>query len=235
MNEKNSSMLINVQLRERSILKNVYLWMASGLALSGLAALLVASSATMSALFLSGYTLLFIIIAEFALVFYLTSRLEKMSTGAAVLSFTLYALLNGVTLSSIFLIYNVMTISRAFFVSAALFGGASLYAITTERNLDGVGYYLGLALWGVIIASLVNLLFRSSGMDFLISLVGVALFVGLTAWDTQKIKRMNVSHGDYVDEDLYVKLSIIAALMLYLDFLNLFLYLLRLFGRREQR
>lgn len=235
MNEKNSSMLINAQVRERSILKNVYLWMASGLALSGLAAFLVASSAAMQSLFLSGFTLLFVVIAEFALVIYLTSRLEQMSTAAAVLSFTLYALLNGITLSSIFLIYNILTIGRAFFVTAALFGGASLYAITTEKNLDGVGYYLGLTLWGVLIASLINLLFRSSGLDLLISLAGVVLFVGLTAWDTQKIKRLNASYGEQVDEDLYVKLSIIGALMLYLDFLNLFLFLLRIFGRRNQR
>lgn len=230
MTDFRAQMLSNVKLRERSILKNVYLWMTAGLALTAVVAYLISASnivITPTVMFIA-------IIAEFALVVYLSARLQKMSTLAAVLSFAVYAMLNGVTLSIIFYVYGKLTISRAFFTTAALFGGMSLYGMTTKRQLDGIGHYLVMGLWGLIIASLINMFFRSESVYYFISIIGVLVFVGLTAWDTQKIKRLNDAYSGHMDEDTFVKLSIIGALTLYLDFLNIFLYLLRIFGRSDR-
>ncbi|MDD3996841.1 MAG: Bax inhibitor-1/YccA family protein [Sphaerochaetaceae bacterium] len=230
MTDFRAQMLSNVKLRERSILKNVYLWMTAGLALTAVVAYLISASnivITPTVMFIA-------IIAEFALVVYLSARLQKMSTLAAVLAFTVYAMLNGVTLSIIFYVYGRLTISRAFFTTAALFGGMSLYGMTTKRQLDGIGHYLVMGLWGIIIASLINMFFRSESVYYFISIIGVLVFVGLTAWDTQKIKRLNDAYSGHMDEDTFVKLSIIGALTLYLDFLNIFLYLLRIFGRSDR-
>lgn len=230
MTDFRAQMLSNVKLRERSILKNVYLWMTAGLALTAVIAYLISASnivITPTVMFIA-------IIAEFALVVYLSARLQKMSTLAAVLAFTVYAMLNGVTLSIIFYVYGRLTISRAFFTTAALFGGMSLYGMTTKRQLDGIGHYLVMGLWGLIIASLINMFFRSESVYYFISIIGVLVFVGLTAWDTQKIKRLNDAYSGHMDEDTFVKLSIIGALTLYLDFLNIFLYLLRIFGRSDR-
>lgn len=230
MTDFRAQMLSNVKLRERSILKNVYLWMTAGLALTAVVAYLISASnivITPTVMFIA-------IIAEFALVVYLSARLQKMSTLAAVLAFTVYAMLNGVTLSIIFYVYGRLTISRAFFTTAALFGGMSLYGMTTKRQLDGIGHYLVMGLWGLIIASLINMFFRSESVYYFISIIGVLVFVGLTAWDTQKIKRLNDAYSGHMDEDTFVKLSIIGALTLYLDFLNIFLYLLRIFGRSDR-
>lgn len=234
MDDFRAQMLSNVKSRERSILKNVYLWMTAGLGLTGVVAYLVASSEALMNMFYTGYTLMFVVFAELALVFYLSARLQKMSTSAAVLSFAGYAILNGITLSGIFMAFGSLSISRAFFATAGLFGGMSLYGMTTKRQLDGIGHYLIMALWGVIVASVVNMFVKSNGLDFIVSIIGVLLFVGLTAWDTQKIKRINDAYSGHMDEDTFVKLSIIGALTLYLDFLNIFLYLLRFFGRNDR-
>lgn len=232
MASANTSFLSNIKTRENSILKNVYLWMSAGLTLTAVVSYLVASSDSLMRMFFSSpmsFILLFIV--QLGIVMYLSSRIEKMSSSTAVLSFAAYSIVTGITLSVIVYAYSTIVLSRAFFTTALLFGGMSFYGMVTKRDLDGIGHYLIMGLWGIIVASLINLLFRSSGLYYLMSYVGVAIFLGLTAWDTQKIKRMNDSYGSNMNEETYIKLSIIGALMLYLDFINIFLFLLRIFGR----
>jgi FtsH-binding integral membrane protein len=171
-----------------------------------------------------------VIAIQFGLVIFLSSRLQTMKVSTAVISFIIYSMVTGFTLSSIFLAYTGAVIARAFFSSCLMFAGMGLFAMTTKKNLNSWGSYLLMGLWGVIIASVINMIFGAAWLDYLISFVGVALFLGLTAWDTQKIVRLG-DQAQGADEDSYVKLSIIAALTLYLDFLNIFLYLLRIFGR----
>lgn len=234
MVDKKAQMLSTVSLRERSILKNVYLWMSVGLALTGVVSYVVAKASSLASLFLqSGFGFFILIIAQLGIVLFLTSRLEKMSATSAIISFGLYSIITGITFSIFFYIYTIETISRAFFTTAAMFGGMSLYGMTTKRDLSSVGHYLIMGLWGIIIASVINFLLRSDALNYFISIIGVLLFLGLTAWDTQKIKAMNDSYGSEMDEELYIKLSIMGALILYLDFINIFLYLLRIFGRRR--
>lgn len=216
--------------RVNGLLKNVYLWMTAGLALTGLVAYGVASNPSLlNAIYTSG-GLLAIIIAQLVLVFILSARVNRMSTGAAIGCFIGYSVLTGCTLSSVFLVYTSVTISRAFFTTALMFGGMSLYAMTTKKDLSRWSSTLMMALWGILIASLINLIFKAEALYYLISIVGVILFAGLTAWDTQKIIQLNESYGYGIDEATYVKLSILGALTLYLDFINIFLYLLRLFS-----
>ncbi len=235
MTDQRAQMLSQVRNRERSILKNVYLWMTAGLAMTGVVSYAVATTESLMRIFLgSGMGFLFIIIAQFALVFYLSARLQKMTSTAAIASFIAYSVLTGITLSVIFYAYSGLVISRAFFTTAASFGGMSLYGMTTKRDLDGVGHYLIMGLWGIIIASLINMFIGSANVYYLISIIGVLVFLGLTAWDTQKIRRMNDAYGSSMDEETYIKLSIIGALMLYLDFINIFLFLLRIFGRSDR-
>lgn len=234
MNENKAKILATPSVRERSILKNVYLWMTAGLGLTAVVAWLVARTPqVMNALVLSPFGMIIVVVAEFALVIYLSARLQQMSVGSAIAAFLGYSALTGVMLSTIFYAFELGTIYRAFFTTAVGFAGMSIYGMTTKRNLDGVGYYLGMGLWGIIIASLLNFLFRSSMMDYIISIVGIVIFMGLTAWDTQKIQRINDEYGYHMTEDEYAKVSIMGALMLYLDFLNIFLYVLRIFGRRD--
>ncbi|ADY12918.1 Bax inhibitor-1/YccA family protein [Sphaerochaeta globosa] len=236
MSERNSSILQNVTARERTILKNVYLWMTAGLGLTALVAFFVASNPSLLRA-LVGNTLgfLLIVVGQFALVFYLSARLDRMSQSSAIGAFLAYSALNGIMLSTLFAVYAGVVIYKTFFTTALMFGGMSLYAMTTKRDLNKIGSYLVMGLWGLIIASLINMFFRSSGLDYLISFIGVGIFLGLTAWDTQKIIRMNEQYGSAIDEETFTKLSIIGALSLYLDFLNLFLFLLRIFGRSNNR
>ena len=235
MTDQRAQVLSQVKNRERSILKNVYLWMTAGLAMTGVVAYTVASSETLLRMFLgSGTSFLLIIIAQFALVIFLTARLQKMTSTTAIASFIGYSMLTGITLSVIFYAYSGLVISRAFFTTAAAFGGMSVYGMTTKRDLDGIGHYLIMGLWGIIIASLINMFLGSENIYYMISIIGVLVFLGLTAWDTQKIRRMNDAYGSSMDEETYIKLSIIGALILYLDFINIFLFLLRIFGRNNR-
>jgi FtsH-binding integral membrane protein len=235
MTQGRTTILSQVKNRERSILKNVYLWMTAGLAMTGVVSYAVATSETLMRVFLgSSFSFLFIIIAQLALVVYLSARLDKMTSTAAMASFMGYSVLTGITLSVIFLAYSNLVISRAFFTTAAAFGGMSLYGMVTKRNLDGVGHYLIMGLWGIIIAMVINMFLGSAQVYYLISIIGVLIFLGLTAWDTQKIRRMNDAYGSQMDEETYIKLSIIGALILYLDFINIFLFLLRIFGRNNR-
>lgn len=226
----NENILSTPKTRVNGLLKNVYLWMTAGLALTGVVAYGVASNERILATVYNSGLLFAIIIAQLVLVFFLSARLERMSTGAAVGSFIGYSVLNGIMLSSVFIAYTGVTVSRAFFTTALMFAGMSLYAMFTKKDLSSWGSALMMALWGILIASLINLIFRAEAIYYLISLVGVIVFAGLTAWDTQKIMRINDSYGYNIDEATYIKLSIIGALSLYLDFINIFLYLLRIFG-----
>ena len=236
MNQQNNSILQNVQARERTILKNVYLWMSAGLALTALIAYVVASSPTLLyALMGNAFGLILIIVGQFALVFYLSSHIERMSQSSAIGAFLAYSALNGVMLSSILIVYAGAVVSKAFIVSALMFASMSIYAMTTDRDLNRIGTYAGMGLWGLIIAMVVNMLFKSPAIDYIISVVGVFIFLGLTAWDTKKIVEMNRHYGTQIDEETFTKLSIIGALTLYLDFINIFLYVLRIFGRSNDR
>jgi len=234
MATRNDAAVVGTFAVQRSILKNVYLWMTAGLAITGVVAFYIASNTQIvQALATQPFLFFALVIAEFGLVFFLTARLHTMSPGAATLGFAAYAVLNGVTLSLIFVAYTGASIARAFFVAAATFGVMSVWAMTTKKDLTRMGNYLFMGLVGIIIASLVNMFLRSSGLDWLISFVGVFLFLGLTAYDTQIIQRWSRELGDSVGEADYMRVSIMGALKLYLDFINLFLFLLRFLGRRN--
>ncbi|MFP4329693.1 MAG: Bax inhibitor-1/YccA family protein [Alkalispirochaetaceae bacterium] len=219
--------------REQTILKNVYMWMTLGLAITGVVALLVSSNEGMVRTLLGNRALFFgLIIGELGLVFWLSARIHTMSPATATAAFAGYSILNGVTLSVVFLIYTAASIAQAFFVAAGMFGTMSLWAMTTRKDLSSVGNYLIMGLFGIIIASLVNMFIGSSALSWGISFVGVFLFLGLTAYDTQIIKQWSAQMSD-ADEATFMRLSIMGALKLYLDFINIFLFLLRLLGNRE--
>ena len=202
------------------------------LAITGVTAFGVASSPNLLALIFSSKLLFFgLIIAELALVILLTARLQKLSLTTATLFFVLFAVINGVTLSSIFVIYTMASIAQTFLICSATFGVMAVYGYTTKRDLSSMGKLLFMALIGLIIATVVNIFMRSSGLDMAISCIGVLVFVGLTAWDTQKIKLM-LANAEDMGESAQ-KIALIGALSLYLDFINLFIYLLRIFGRRD--
>lgn len=218
----------------RNILRNVYIWMTLGLALTGVIAFGVSNNESLLRAIYSNQIFFFgIIIAQLAMVFILSGMIMKLSAMMATLLFAGYAALNGLSLSIIFLAYTGTSIAQVFFITAGTFGAMSFYAITTKRDLSNWGSYLFMGLIGLIIASLVNVFLRSDSMSFIISIFGVLLFTGLTAYDTQHIKKMSDYYGDGVSEENYIRLSILGALKLYLDFINLFLYLLRLMGNRK--
>ena len=209
----------------------VYGWMVAALAISGIAAFAVFNSETLLYfIFGSRFTFLGLIIAELALVFILSAGIRRMSFPVAAASFVIYSIVNGLTLSSVLFVYTGTSIVRIFVITALMFGAMSVYGATTKSSLQSAGKYLMMALIGLIIASLVNLFMRSSSLDWLISFVTVGVFTGLTAYDTQKI----TTAARYAqDNDDFKKIAIIGALELYLDFINIFLALLRLFGKRR--
>jgi uncharacterized protein len=214
----------------RNYMLGVYNYMASGLALTGIVALMLSSSPqAMEAIF--GTPLKWVIMfAPFGLVLFLGARLESMQASTAKAVFWLYAGLMGASLSSIFLIYTGESVVRVFFITSAAFGGLSLYGYTTKRNLSAFGSFLIMGLVGIIIAGLVNMFLQSSAMAFVISVIGVLVFAGLTAWDTQRIKEM---YWDADGSEIAAKKAIMGALMLYMDFVNMFLLLLEFFGVRR--
>lgn len=221
----------NVQ--ERSLIRNVYLWMTAGLALTAVASFYMMSDlARLNTIMKSG-TLFGLFIAEFILVFMLSGRILSMSPLTATLCFGAYSVLNGITLSPMLYLYTQASLTTTFFVTAATFGAMSLYAVTTKKNLAGMGQYLSMGLIGIIIASVVNMFLGSSSFDYMISFAGVLLFCGLTAFDVQYILNMSRSYSGAIDETDYVRFSILGALKLYLDFINMFIFLLRFFGRRN--
>lgn len=209
----------------------VYGWMVAALVISGIAAFITVTNETvLRFVFGSRFTFLGLLGLELALVFILSAGIRTMSFTAAAVAFTVYAVVSGVTFSSIFLLYTSESIIRIFGITALMFGGMSLYGMFTKSNLNSAGKYLMMGLWGIIIASLVNFLFQSSSFGWLISFVSVGVFTGLTAYDSQKI--MQISRYAQ-SNDTYRKAAILGALELYLDFINIFLALLRLFGKRR--
>lgn len=212
------------------LMRKVYLWMTLALMITGITAAGVANSPNILALIYSSQVVMWgIIIAEFGLVIYISARLEKLSLSTATTLFALYSILNGVMLSSIFLLYSTAIISKVFFITAGTFGVTALYGYATKKDLSSFGNILFMALIGLVIATVVNVFMKSAMFDLILSYIGVIIFVGLTAWDSQKIKHMMMVQQD-ADESAQ-KLALIGALSLYLDFINLFLYLLRIFGR----
>jgi hypothetical protein len=215
--------------------RSVYNWMGIGLALTGGIAWWVAHSPTMKGLVFGNPMLFFfLIIAELGLVFAISGMVNRMSAGTATSLFVLYSGLNGVTLSFVFLAYTQASIAGTFFVCAGTFVGCSVYGWVTKRDLTSLGGFLMMGLIGIIIASVVNIFIRSSAMGMIISYIGVLVFVGLTAYDTQKIKNMAMTQPADLDSGVIRKGAILGALSLYLDFINLFLMLLRIFGQSRE-
>ena len=216
-----------------ALMRKVFVWMTLALAITGLTAYGVATSPTiLSLIFSSKVTFFGLIIAEFALVFAISGAINRLSLSTATMLFILYSVINGATLSSIFFAFSVATIGKVFFITAGTFGAMALVGYTTKTDLTSMGKLLFMALLGIIIASVVNIFVASSSLDLILSYVGVLVFVGLTAYDTQKIKQMCQAAPDAGESAQ--KLALIGALSLYLDFINLFLYLLRIFGNNKE-
>ena len=218
----------------RSYMLRVYNYMTAGLVITGAVAWFTsqwAMSSQANAELLYASPLAWVImLSPLAFVMVLSFGINKLSAGTAQMIFWAFAAVMGLSLSSIFLVYTGASIAKVFFISAATFGAMSLYGYTTKRDLTGIGNFLIMGLIGLVIASVVNIFLRSSGLDFVISAVGVLIFVGLTAYDTQKIKE---SYSASFGAEVLAKGAIMGALSLYLDFINLFLMLLRLFGNRN--
>ena len=225
----------------RAYMLRVYNWMASGLLLTGIVAYLIANTGAADLFYqvvrtprgnavsptILGWIAMF---SPLVFVLVLSFGINKLSGATAQLLFWVFAAVMGLSLSSIFMVYTDASIAKVFFISAATFGAMSLYGYTTKRDLTGVGNFLIMGLIGLIIASLVNIFMQSSMLDFAISAIGVLIFVGLTAYDTQKIKE---SYDQGLASEMLHKTAVMGALSLYLDFINLFMMLLRLFGNRE--
>ena len=211
--------------------QRVYGWMCAGLALSGVVAWKTAASGLWMRV-LAGPWLWVCFAAEFALVIGLSAAIHKLGAAVAGAMFAAYAALNGLTLSVVFVAYDLALVQRAFFVTAGMFGGLALYGTVTKADLGGIGSVCGMALWGVIVAGVVNLFLKSSGLDWIVTMGGVVVFAGLTMYDAQKIRQLAAEEGT-LDDETVRKLGILGALELYLDFVNLFLHLLRFLGRKR--
>ncbi len=219
------------QVAVNSFIRSVYNWMAIGLALTGFISFYVAGNETILRLVFGNKLIFFgLIIGELALVYSISAKIDKIQASTATSLFILYAALNGVTLASIFLIYTMESIASTFFICAGMFTCCSIYGYVTKKDLTSVGSFMIMGLIGIIIASVINMFIQSSMMTMIISYVGVLIFVGLTAYDTQKIKQMSLSQPAGLDASVIRKGAIIGALTLYLDFINMFLFLLNIFG-----
>jgi len=217
---------------QQRFMVRVYNWMTAGLAITGFMAFYVSNNPTMMNIIFGNPVIpIVLIIAQIGLVFWLASRVMQMSASQATGVFMLYAGLTGITFSTIFVVYTSASITSTFLVTAGTFGAMSLYGYTTRKDLTSWGSFLFMGLIGIIIASLVNIFLQNSMMSTVITYAGVLIFVGLTAYDTQKIKEMNIIGNEGTEED--TKEAIRGALTLYLDFINLFLMLLRLMGDRR--
>ena len=214
------------------LMRKVYAWMALALVITGITAYGVATTPSLI-MAIANNSILFwgLVIAEFGLVFGISGMLHKLSLTTATLMFIVYSVINGVLLSFIFLAYTMSSISTVFFITAGTFGVMALIGYTTKTDLSKLGSILFMALIGLIIATVVNMFVHSSGLQLIISYVGVLIFVGLTAYDTQKIKQM-LNEQSSADESAQ-KLALLGALSLYLDFVNLFIHLLRILGDRR--
>ncbi|EFM02570.1 Bax inhibitor-1/YccA family protein [Hoylesella marshii] len=215
-----------------ALMRKVYVWMSLALIITGITAYGVASSPGLITAFYTNQMLMWgVVIAEFALVFALSAALNRLSLSVATLLFVVYSVLNGVMFSSIFLVYTMSSVANVFFITAGTFAAMAAYGYFTKSDLTTLGKYLFMALIGLVIATVVNIFVGSSMLSLVISYAGVLIFVGLTAYDSQKIKQMLAQQVD-ADETAQ-KVALFGALTLYLDFINLFLYLLRLLGNRR--
>ncbi len=210
-------------------LAKVFNWMALGLGLTGVVAYFTAQSGLAMAIY-SSPLFMIMILAELGMVFYLSARIEKIQPGTATGLFLGYSILNGLTLSVIFLRYTNASIGGTFLITAGMFGAMAVYGMVTKRDLSGMGSFLFMGLIGIILASIVNIFLQSSSLYWTISVIGVLVFVGLTAYDVQKIKTMGEQGIMEQGEVAIRKGAILGALALYLDFINLFLMLLHFFG-----
>jgi uncharacterized protein len=220
---------VELDLGLRQYMLRVYNFMAGGLLVTGL----VAYAAVTTGFYqqLAGTPLMWVVLlAPLGAVLLLGFRIERMSTGAAQATFWSYAALMGLSLAGIFLVYTGASVARVFFISAATFAAMSLYGYTTQRDLSQLGSFLFMGLIGVVLASLVNIFIGSSALQFMISVIGVLVFTGLTAWDTQRIKEVYVTSDP---RDVLTKKALMGALALYLDFINLFVMLLQITGQRK--
>ena len=217
-----------VQTQVSSFVRSVYNWMAIGLALTGFVAYFVAHNPVLLTIAIKGF--IFFAIGELALVFFLSARIGKLQAKTATGLFLLYALLNGVTFSYIFLRYTNSVIATTFFICALMFAGLSLFGWVTKKDLTGLGSFLMMGVWGILIASVVNIFLQNSGMQMIISYIGVLVFAGLTAYDTQALKQMALSQPPGTSGAVVRKGAIMGALKLYLDFILMFQFLLTIFG-----
>ena len=219
-----------IEVSQTLLIRRVYVWMCAALFITAGTAYRVSNSEELLRIIFSSKMSFFgIIIAQFAIVWFLSARIKTLSFTTATILFALYSVLMGVTMSCIFLAYTQSSIASTFFITAGTFAVMSIYGFTTKKDLTSWGNLLFMALVGLIIAMTVNFFMKSSMMDLVISCIGVLVFVGLTAYDTQKIKAL--MNQENTEENQ--KMAIIGSLMLYLDFINLFLFLLRIFGRRR--
>ena len=212
--------------RVSAFLRSVYGWMFVGLATTAVVALAVASSGVGAALVANPLWFWGLAIAELGLVFYLSARVQKLAPGTAATLFLVYSALNGATLSLILLRFTGVSIATTFVVTAGMFGALALFGSVTKRSLAGVGQFAGMGLIGLILAMVVGMFWHNDGMQFVISIVGVIVFTGLTAWDSQRLKQMATA----LPEGQVGSYAVVGALSLYLDFINLFLFLLRFLG-----
>lgn len=218
---------------QRALFRNVYVWMTMALAITGLVAMYMAKSLTLLQMILgSSFGMWGLLIAEIGLVWYLSARIRQISFTTATVLFIIYSILNGATLSVIFLAYTASSIASTFFITAGTFAAMGIYGYVTKKDLSSLGSLCIMGVIGLIIATVVNIFLASDALTMVISYIGVALFVGLTAYDTQKIKRLLLSNDMEVNEETQ-KIALLGALTLYLDFINLFLYLLRILGNRK--
>lgn len=214
----------------RSYMLSVYNYMAMGLGLTGLMAFVVATSPVLQQVFLTPPLVFVVMFAPLALVFFLSFRVHTLKFSTAQALFWVYSALMGLSLASVFLLYSGTSVARVFFITAGTFGAMSLYGYTTHRDLTTFGGFLLMGLIGIILASIVNIFLKSTGLQFVVSVIGVVVFVGLTAFDTQRIK---LSYIEGEEAETAGKKAVMGALQLYLDFINLFLMLLRLLGDRR--
>jgi uncharacterized protein len=225
---------VDIDVGLRDYMLRIYNYMASGLALTGIVAYAAAYGGYDSFIAHIYRTPLMwlIILAPLGFVMALSYGIQRMQASTAQTLFWLFSGVMGLSISTIFLVYTGASIARVFFITAGTFAGMSLYGYTTRRDLSGIGSFMFMGLIGIIIASLVNMFLHSPAMYFAISVIGVFIFVGLTAWDTQRIKEMYYGY-QYADGQIASKTAILGALSLYLDFINLFMFMLQLFGQRR--